>query len=113
MYTQSMPKVADLQAHKASCCDTLFVDQLFSANCWSLPYQIIFPKVIFFVLLHVEGPNGPRSDHHLKERERKITVQFSKIADLQARIAAPGAALWACISAVFQQLKYNNNGQNG
>ena len=31
---------------------------------------------------------------------------FSKIADLQARIAALGAAMWACISAIFQQLQY-------
>ena len=35
---------------------------------------------------------------------------FQKIADLQARSAALGAALWACISAIFQQLNDKNNG---
>ena len=37
---------------------------------------------------------------------------FSKIADLQARSAALGAALRACISAIFQSLKHEKNGWN-
>ena len=36
------------------------------------------------------------------QRFAHIFTTFSKIADLQARSAALGAALWACISAIFQ-----------
>ena len=39
------------------------------------------------------------------QRLAKKYHDFSKIADLQARSAALGAALWACISAIFQLLK--------
>ena len=38
---------------------------------------------------------------------------YWKTADLQARIAALGAAMWACISAVFQQLKHKNSSGSG
>ena len=43
---------------------------------------------------------------HSKISAYSHVVVFSKIADLQARSAALGAALRACRSAVFQQIKH-------